>query len=87
MDTTNNDENFPLDKAPAVNVEVFPPDTRLTPCVEEMVSNASRNMLHAALKRMEHTAPAKLANVKTITFRQHFVTVPAALELTLDFED
>ena len=87
MDTTNNDENFPLDKTPAVNVEVFPLDTRLTPCVEEMVSNASRNMLHAALKRMEHTDPAKLANVKTITFRQHFVTVSAALELTLDFED
>ena len=87
MDTTNNDENFPLDKAPAVNVEVFPLDTRLTPCVEEMVSNASRRMLHSALNHIEHTDPARLSRVKRVTICQHFATVPTEMEITLDLED
>lgn len=87
MDATNNNENITLNNACAVNVEVLPSEVRFTPCVAEMVSNASRRMLHAALNHIEHTDPTRLARVKTITFRQHFATVPTELELNLDLED
>lgn len=87
MNTAKNGENMPLVKDHVGKVEVLPPEVCSVAPDAEMIRGVTENLFSAALDKIEKTHPDKLKKLKTITFRQHFATVPTQVEVIVDLGD
>ncbi|MBB5143647.1 hypothetical protein [Desulfovibrio intestinalis] len=87
MNTAKNDENMPVAKGHVVKVEVLPPEVYPVAPDAEMIRGVTENLLNTALDKIENTHPDRLKKLKTITFRQHFSTVPTQMEVIVDLGD